>query len=229
MRAPVRRTSTGVLRGCLGIVFLIAALHASAVRAQTVLYLARHGESEGNRQGLLQGQTNSPLTQQGRATAEKLAGYFRDKRIDALYSSSLGRAMETAAIISDVIGVPVQSRDELREADFGDLENRPGNDPEVDRELERKSADLDYRPGGGESHRMHLTRVARLLKEILDRHRDQRVLLVAHGGTHRAAVARLMSIPDEQAVRLPSQPHERVYIIYRLSPDATTLLWDDVP
>lgn len=87
------------------------------------LYLIRHGETDWNRRGLLQGQQDIPLNENGVALAENTAKGMQKKKLcfDKIYSSPLLRAFETAQIISDYLTggrVPVISDDRLKEMDF---------------------------------------------------------------------------------------------------------------
>lgn len=87
------------------------------------LYLVRHGESEGNRQLLLYGRTDCPLTEAGRADALAAAEKLRGLEIRRCYASPLSRAADTARACADALGLPVLFRDDLMEQDMGDLEN----------------------------------------------------------------------------------------------------------
>src|SRR5688500_1044189 len=89
------------------------------VASHTELWLIRHGESEGNRAGLLQGQRDYPLSARGRQQAQRLAERLGTVRFDALYSSDLTRALDTARAVSATIGLPVTLDPGLREIDYG--------------------------------------------------------------------------------------------------------------
>src|SRR5690349_7599240 len=83
------------------------------------LFPVRHGETEWNVEGREIGQLDSALTLRGVQQAEALAQRLSELRIDALYSSDLGRAMRTAEIISLECGVPVVADPALRERHMG--------------------------------------------------------------------------------------------------------------
>jgi hypothetical protein len=85
----------------------------------TTLLLVRHGETDWNADGRLQGR---PLSDFGRRQARELAGELEDEELDAIYSSDLARAQETAEIVGERIGLPVVLDPDLREKDWGNWE-----------------------------------------------------------------------------------------------------------
>ena len=86
------------------------------------LILVRHGSTAWNEEGKYQGTIDIPLSDRGRQEAEMVAERLRDEKIDAVYSSNLRRARETAEIIARPHGLPVQVIEELGEMNFGDWE-----------------------------------------------------------------------------------------------------------
>lgn len=103
-----------------------------------LLYLTRHGETQWNTVRRMQGQKNSPLTDLGLRQARWLAESLKGTRIDVIYSSPLGRAHDTAKLISQCLGAPVITRDELKELYFGSWEGQLKED------LEKKYQETDY-------------------------------------------------------------------------------------
>ncbi|MBN1316327.1 MAG: histidine phosphatase family protein [Anaerolineales bacterium] len=84
------------------------------------IYFMRHGESEGNTAGIAQGHTNYHLSARGERQAEEAAGWFKKKGIDAILTSPLHRASQTAGIVAAELGLDnIQFRDELIELDIG--------------------------------------------------------------------------------------------------------------
>ena len=94
-------------------------LAGSYVSEVTTILLARHGETDWNREGRWQGWADAPLNDTGRAQARELAEQLRSTPFDAVYSSDLSRAHETAEIVAAPHGVPVISDAGLREIDVG--------------------------------------------------------------------------------------------------------------
>lgn len=163
----------------------------------TALHLVRHGQSEWNLTGRLQGQTaRVPLTAVGRAQARAAASMLQDKGVSAIYSSDLLRALATAELIGQVLRLDVHATPDLRERGYGELEGSLSKDilaahPDVD------WTDPDVRIGGGESVRDVHLRLVRALAAVLDRHRNDSVVIVSHGDTIRIAIAGLQGTgPD---------------------------------
>jgi probable phosphoglycerate mutase len=140
----------------------------------TTLLLVRHGETDWNADGRLQGQTDRPLSDFGRRQAGHLADELAaDGKLEAIYSSDLSRARETAEIVGARVGLPVTLDADLREKDWGTWE---GLTP-----VER-----DHVEFVGESTEAHQERTLRALRRIADRHPGEgRVLVVTHGGSMR--------------------------------------------
>ena len=91
-------------------------------RDRRLLFLFRHGETDWNREGRLQGHTDTPLNASGLAQAEELSEKLRPHRLDAVVSSDLSRALTTARIVADALGVPLLADPGLRETDVGAAE-----------------------------------------------------------------------------------------------------------
>lgn len=91
---------------------------------KTIILLARHGETEWNLEHRLQGHKNSPLTNTGRQQAELLRNSLGDHTICAIYTSPLGRAVETATIVAGQFGLDPVARDGIREINLGPWEGK---------------------------------------------------------------------------------------------------------
>ena len=163
------------------------------------LYLIRHGESEGNVQGVIQGQTESDLTSMGQDQAAALAQRLRTEHFDAIYCSDLTRARATLAFITAGRTVPVIFLPELREKAFGLFEGR-----KFDLYLKVFEASgrglAEFCVPGGESFLDLKQRTDRLLETLLRKHGDETVLLCTHGGTIRSFLTTLLGLSFEQAV-----------------------------
>lgn len=146
--------------------------------------LVRHGETEWNVQRRFQGQTDVPLSDFGRWQAELVAGRLMDQKVDALYASDLKRAWETAEKIAELNGLEIFSEPRLRELKFGILEGMTFDEAQV-QHPEMIAAWLDdfhSTPEGGEPIEAFHMRLVSLLEDLKEKHDEQVVLLVAHGG-----------------------------------------------
>lgn len=165
----------------------------------TELWLIRHGESESNRNGEFQGWGATPLSPLGRAQAARLADYLRSRHaFDALYSSDLVRAAETAEYLQQALGLPLRTDERLRELDFGEWSGRTFEEIRERYEAEWTNPprfDPSERRGGGESFYELQARVVPALNEIALRHAGENVLIVCHGGPIRVYLAHLLGAP----------------------------------
>ena len=174
----------------------------------TTLLLVRHGETDWNRDQRWQGHSDTSLNEVGREQARALAETL--DRPDRIYSSDLARARETAEIIGEHVGVPIEVDPRLRERRFGAWEGLTAAEIE-----ERFAADLArWRSGEGpgasdaEDFTAFAARVGSFVDELLARHPDERVLIVAHGGTIRvihALVSGLDYVRDHRSI--PAVPN----------------------
>ncbi|TCL55354.1 phosphoglycerate mutase [Hydrogenispora ethanolica] len=164
----------------------------------TALIITRHGETEWNRALKHQGHLDSPLTPAGIQQAQALAESLKDQPIAALYSSDLGRAMATAAILGAALDLTVQAEPRLRENSLGILQGLTLDEfkerhPQRYREYLRR--DPDYALPGGESLRQFHHRTMACLTEIVARHPGQTILAVGHGGTLGCIFREVFRIP----------------------------------
>jgi len=165
---------------------------------RTVLYIIRHGETEWNRMGKCQGHLDSSLTEAGFRQAQILADGLAEKGIEVLYSSDLGRAMQTAHIISERLGLPVNAEEHFRERHFGVIEGlsrQELQDQYPDEWESLSSGDPDYALPGGESGKQLYKRCVNRCIELVRHHTGQRILIVAHGGVLTSLFYHALCIP----------------------------------
>jgi broad specificity phosphatase PhoE len=154
----------------------------------STIHLVRHGQSEWNARGLLQGQTaHVRLSALGRRQAEAAAQALATCTADALFTSDLTRAVQTAEAIARAVGRPARIEPRLREQAYGRFEGRPS------REVYAAVAgadwhDPDLRIGGGESSAEVYARVGAALRQCLAASAGS-IVLVSHGDTIRIAAA----------------------------------------
>jgi len=167
------------------------------------IMLLRHGESEGNAQGRMQGRRDYPLSVLGREQAARAGAFIASSGLgfSAVYCSPLKRASETAAIVAACGVRPEPEVDEdLPEIGAGAIEGlneaeiRAAYPPFLERPLNHTGDFGDY---GGESYDDVQARVGRLWSRLEARHRapEERVLLVGHGGFHYQLTKSLLCEP----------------------------------
>lgn len=155
----------------------------------TTLILVRHGETDWNAQHRWQGHSDTELNDAGREQARRLAEGLG--RVDALYSSDLSRARETAEILAGTIGVEVRFDQRLRERGFGAWEGLTTEEIESSfpDEQRRWRAGIGAGAHNAEPFEAFAARVGSFVEEIGQRHVGEEVLVVAHGGTIRVVHA----------------------------------------
>jgi probable phosphoglycerate mutase len=162
------------------------------------LWLVRHGESTWNALGLVQGHADGPtLTEKGRRQSAAAASGLRDSAVEAIYTSDLARAQETAAFVADALGLGVQEHPSLRERCFGVCEGGPltALDAAVSGLRDDVVVDASARPEGGESLDELYRRVGTFVEWLGDQEHVGDVAVVTHGGTIRALRAYCAGVP----------------------------------
>lgn len=148
----------------------------------TELYLVRHGETDWNRQRRIQGLTDIPLNDVGRAQALTTGRRLAARSWDGVFSSPLSRALETASIIADELALPAPiPLEALVERDYGEAEGMNFLD------IERRWPDRGAVPGQ-ETREQVVARVLPALKGLAIAHPDQSLVVVSHGGAIRAVL-----------------------------------------
>ena len=167
----------------------------------TTLFIVRHGETDWNLKGIHQGHTDSPLTQEGERQAQMLGMRFAGEgaRFDAVYSSDLGRALQSARKICREIGQEtiIQEEARLRERALGLLEGLTYDQiaEQIPRDhKQHTSGDPDYRPENGESWRDTYERAGGILNELAKANDGGSILCVTHGGIISMAMKLCMGI-----------------------------------
>ena len=161
------------------------------------LHFIRHGETEWNRNGLIQGFSDVPLSDVGREQARALATELAARSIGALYAADLRRTIETATPIAEALGLEIQTTPALRERDFGANEGRVAGEVAAERGTERGSGwtSVDERHPGGESIRELYRRVADFLDALVADAPAAEIALVTSGGLICVAAAHLAREP----------------------------------
>lgn len=179
----------------------------------TRLILVRHGETEWNRQLRFQGQVDVPLNATGHEQAQRVARRLAQGEVHRVVSSDLARARQTAAPLAELLARrggpdPLESA-ALREQSFG-LVDGMGVD-----EIKRLHPDAwnqwvgfhaDYAFEGGESTRSFHARVLQGLRELVDAHAGQTLVVVTHGGVLDMVwrSARALSLHGPRETHIPN-------------------------
>jgi probable phosphoglycerate mutase len=168
--------------------------------SRTQFIIVRHGETQWNTRGIRQGHLDSPLTEKGIAQAEALAERLRREKFSALYSSDLGRALQTAEVIAAVTGHIIITDAHLRERHLGIFQGLNGE--EIQRKFPEeyrlhRSLGPDYVIPGGESTRQQVARNVAYLNQLADKHQGEQVVVVTHGGVVSGFFRHTLSIPLE--------------------------------
>lgn len=178
----------------------------------TILYLIRHGETVDNVAQIMQGQTQGCLTEHGREQAEEVAARLAKEKIDAIVSSDLRRAIQTAEIISTRHGLPVSVTPLLRERDWGSFTGR--YIPDLKDEVW---------PEDIESLDCLLERAQRFLEYIMTNYEGQTVVAVGHGIVNKAIQAVFYHKPMNQVQRM-SNAEVRVLCLSTTAEVSTTAM-----
>ena len=168
-----------------------------------ILYLVRHGQSEGNVKRYFHGQTDYPLTETGREQAREVAEKLKDVSFTRCCTSDLQRAYQTAlACLEPHPGVQPEIVTDLREHYVGDMEDMPWE------EAERRFPGIPERfvkdwfntvPPGGENPKDMLVRVGRAIDAIIERGED--TLVASHFGTMSLIAVHLGIMTEEEIIR----------------------------
>ena len=155
------------------------------------LYIVRHGKTYWNEQRKIQGWADIDLTEEGREVAVLSAEGMKDIHFDAIYSSPLKRANETAHILRGERNLPVIVDERIKEIGFGVLEGADFLKIRGDKTSKFatffEAPELYETPEGGESFEMITERAGEFMKEIVEKHKnDERVMIVAHGAVNKA-------------------------------------------
>lgn len=148
-----------------------------------ILYLVRHGESEGNKKGVIQGHQNFALTQDGEKQAQLVGEFFSTKLVDVIYSSDLDRAFVTAESIGEHHPLDIIKWEQIREIGLGPLEGKKRQEIYLQYpEIKDIQSILTTGIEGTETITEITERCFTVLEQLLAAHKGKNVVLVSHGG-----------------------------------------------
>jgi probable phosphoglycerate mutase len=208
----IRRSIRPVLLAvaAMAAILPLADLHAQQVPTLRV-YLARHGQTDGNLKGIAQGWTDTPLNETGRQHAAMLAERMRGVALDAIYSSTLSRSRQTAEAVAAGRPVQVRSLAGLREVGLGRFENVALDDP-----LMKERPPSDKRgPDDGETNEQVAARVNDAVATIRDTSTTGTILIVGHAGANAYVMRALLGVTAEEMAKMGRyvQDNDELYMI----------------
>ena len=161
------------------------------------LYLLRHGETEFSKTGGFCGFIDAELSPEGQLMGQQFAEAHKSIDWKGIYSSSLSRAVKTATPLSQLLGIPIEKRDALKEINYGKWEGLTHDfvKKEYQSDYEKWVAEPGWNsPTGGETAFQIAERAMNVVSEILDKHKSGSVLLVSHKATIRIILCSLLGI-----------------------------------
>ncbi len=182
------------------------AANQSKEKPVTEILLIRHGETAWNAVRKLQGHLNIPLNEEGLRQAKALAAHLQNEKLDAIISSDLQRAMQTAQAIADLQNTSLQINPQLRERCFGDFEGKlyselPELYPEAYAQWRSRDPDFhfpaktDGSENRGESIREFHTRTISCIQHYAQLYSGKQIALIAHGGVLECAWREATGLP----------------------------------
>jgi broad specificity phosphatase PhoE len=179
----------------------------------TEIVFETHAISTDNEAGIATGWLEGQLSEEGRRLARRLGERRRGERIDAVDTSDLGRAVETAELAFGDSGIPIRQDARLRECNYGSLNGCPVF--EVERERTRR---IDEPFPGGESYRQAVERMRSFLGDVAVEQGSGRIVVIGHSATRWALDHLLKGVPLEVLVGAPFEWQEGW--LYELTGDA---------
>jgi len=170
---------------------------------KTTLYLARHGQTQWNNVKRFQGQLDSDLTEIGQQQSTQLAKQLANKNINLIFSSTLGRAMDSALICQQLLKKSITHLNEIMERDLGDWQGQYISDISTDKNYhEILHQFTNLAPPHGESATDCGLRIEQALKKLAKHHINKNLLIIFHGEALRCFLAKLGHNSTDNAYEL---------------------------
>jgi broad specificity phosphatase PhoE len=196
---------------------------------KTVIVLARHGRTEWHHGNRYTGATDLPIDDVGRQQADQLREWAEDFAPDALWSSPMLRARQTATPTAEALGLPPVVDARLRELDFGTAEGRMLSELPVAVAKAFELDPVDHHFPGGEDPAAAADRVYEVFQQIGKEHASQKVLVVAHNTLIRLLTCRVLGLPLRDYRRLLPALGPAALVRFRWQPDTVGLEAYNVP
>ena len=183
----------------------------------TIIYLIRHAEAEGNLYRRMHGHYNGLVTGKGHVQIDLLEKRFVGEHIDAVYSSDLKRAVDTAAAIYEPHDLPLVMSERLREVKMGVWEEKPWGysdyyDPEMSRNFSNDPA--KWQIEGGEDYYNVRRRLYGYISEAAKNHSGGSIAVFSHGFAIRAFVCQIKNIESHEVYKLPYCDNTAVTLLH---------------
>lgn len=197
-----------------GPVFTMTSRHDA--HAATTICVTRHGETDWNITGVLQGWIDVPLNENGRRQASEMAERFKDCGFARVWTSPLSRASETAEIVADVLGLPAPLRsDGLKERSFGLIQGMTKRDlsilhPGLHADIVRRDPACHFDEGESPDH--FADRIIAALHEIAGRHPGERLLVVTHGWVMDVITRHVRQLPRTLVLDMKRKNGESLWL-----------------
>lgn len=184
----------------------------------TSIYLVRHGQTAWNREEIFRGRTDVPLDETGLKQAELAGEYLKEVEIDAIYSSSLSRALETAGRIARFHNLKVQPLEGIIDMSFGNWEGHAHqeikkNDSETYRRW-REEPHLVRLPGGEGLDDVRVRSMA-ALEEVIREHPGKALVLVSHRVVCKVLICAILGLDNSHFWQISQDPTAINLIHYR--------------
>ncbi len=220
-------TSSLSFRGLVSAALMACAFTTTSAQAQLTVYVVRHGQTDWNKDGRIQGGTDNPLNATGREQAAAMAKTLGDVRVDAVYVSSHQRARQTAAVFEG--HAPIVAMDELRERFFGKFEGANDKDPAVVADWNKRRFTWADDMEGGETLENQSKRAEAALKQITAKHPNGgTVVIVGHGGINPLLVSQLIGVPPQEGASAINQSNDEIYRI-EIAKSGAAAIWKLIP
>ncbi|MGZ5857347.1 MAG: histidine phosphatase family protein [Burkholderiaceae bacterium] len=178
--------------------------------------ITRHGETDWNRDGILQGWFDVPINELGRQQAHELAATLTDAGFAAVWSSPLVRARETAEIVSAKLQLPPPfSHEGLKERNFGAIQGIPKDElaelnPAMLEQILRRNPAGEF--VGGETMDEFADRVLAAFSDIGARHHGERVLVITHGWVMDVVTRHIGGLPRDTILHMKRKNGESLWV-----------------
>lgn len=202
---------------------LTPALAADA-KDKVTIYVVRHGETDWNKQGRIQGNTDNSLNEKGRQQAADVASQLTHITINRIYPSGLVRAIQTAEAFKGKAEITPEPL--LNERSRGVYEGKVAK--EVAKEFRPRFEALNDDMDGGESLASIAKRVGQATREIVARHPGETVMVVGHSGVNPLVIGELIGLAPEKAIKEIRQGNDEVYKLEVFGKDSVTI-WKLIP